>query len=118
LICELASAIDTQMATWECDQQSTTASILLAWGGSGGGMMTRIGMALVASVLFIAHPALAHEQPIAPQVLFEDLYADVELQRIFPDSKEFADATPKSPPPDILTLYHAQKPLTPEALTD
>ena len=81
-------------------------------------MMTRIGMALVASVLFIAHPALAHEQPIAPQVLFEDLYADVELQRIFPDSKEFADATPKSPPPDILTLYHAQKPLTPEALTD
>jgi alpha,alpha-trehalase len=79
-------------------------------------MKTRIGMALVASVLFSAHPALAFEQPVAPQVLFEDLYADVELQRIFPDSKEFADATPKLPPPEILALYHAQKPLSPEAL--
>jgi alpha,alpha-trehalase len=79
-------------------------------------MRTRVGVALVAHVLFVAHPALAGEQPIAPQVLFEDLYADVELQRIFPDSKEFADATPKSPPPDILALYHAQKPLSPEAL--
>lgn len=82
----------------------------------GGGMKTQIGMALVAPALFIAHPALAREQPIAPQVLFEDLYADVELQRVFPDSKEFADATPRSPPPDILALYHAQKPLSPEAL--
>jgi hypothetical protein len=34
----------------------------------------------------------------APAVLFEDHYADVELQRIFPDSKIFADATPRSPP--------------------
>jgi alpha,alpha-trehalase len=79
-------------------------------------MKTWIGMALVASVLFIAHPARAFEQPAPPQVLFEDLYADVELQRIFPDSKEFADATPKLPPPEILALYHAQKPLSPEAL--
>ena len=79
-------------------------------------MKTRIGLALGASVLFIAHPAIAFEPPIAPQVLFGDLYADVELQRIFPDSKEFADATPKSPPHDILALYHAQKPLSPEAL--
>ncbi|MGD0189001.1 MAG: alpha,alpha-trehalase TreF [Roseiarcus sp.] len=79
-------------------------------------MKTQIGMALVAPALFIAHPALAREQPIAPQVLFEDLYADVELQRVFPDSKEFADATPRTPPPDILALYHAQNPLSPEAL--
>jgi alpha,alpha-trehalase len=82
----------------------------------GGGMKTQIGMAIVAPALFIAHPALAREQPIAPQVLFEELYADVELQRVFPDSKEFADATPRSPPPDILALYHAQRPLSPEAL--
>ena len=79
-------------------------------------MKTRIGLALVASVLFIAYPAIALEPPSAPQVLFEDLYADVELERIFPDSKEFADATPTSPPGDILALYHAQKPFSPEAL--
>ena len=55
-------------------------------------MKTQIGIALVALSIFIAHPALAFEQPIVPQVLFEDLYADVELQHVFPDSKEFADA--------------------------
>ena len=79
-------------------------------------MNTRIGIAFVAPFLFVAHPALPLEQPIAPQVLFEDLYADVELQRIFPDSKEFADATPKSPPHDILALFHAQEPFSSEAL--
>ena len=36
-------------------------------------MKTRIGLALVAPVLFIAHLALAGEQPIASQVLIEDL---------------------------------------------
>src|SRR5260370_38131131 len=79
-------------------------------------MKAWIGLAIVAPVLFLAHPALALEQPSAPQVLFGDLYADVELQRIFPDSKEFADATPKSPPSDILALYLAQKPFSPDAL--
>ena len=59
-------------------------------------------------------PALALERPAPPQILFGDLYADVELSGIFPDSKEFADATPKSPPDDILALYRAEKPLTPD----
>jgi alpha,alpha-trehalase len=78
-------------------------------------MKSRIGVALVAAFA-LGHAALALERPAPPQVLFGDLYADVELDRIFPDSKEFADATPKSPPADILALYHAEKPLTAEAL--
>ena len=64
-------------------------------------MKTRIGIAL-AALFIIVHPALALERPAPPQILFGDLYADVELDRIFPDSKEFADATPKSPPAEIL----------------
>src|SRR6516225_10836772 len=79
----------------------------------GGRMNRRICIALIAPVLMIVHPALALERPAPPQVLFEDLYADVELERVFADSKEFADATPKSPPADILALYHAQKPNSP-----
>jgi alpha,alpha-trehalase len=78
-------------------------------------MKTRIGLAL-AAVLFVAHVALALERPAPPQILFGDLYADVELGRIFPDSKEFADATPKSPPPEILALYRGEKPFAPQAL--
>ncbi len=79
-------------------------------------MNRRICLAIIAPFLLIAHPALAFERPAPPQVLFGDLYADVELERIFPDSKEFADATPKAPPSEILALYHAQKPNSPEAL--
>jgi len=72
--------------------------------------------ALVALSLAITHMALAGEQRLTPQALFQDLYVDVELQRIFSDGKRFADATPLSPPSGILALYHAQKPLSPEAL--
>jgi alpha,alpha-trehalase len=79
-------------------------------------MRSRIGIALIAPVLVVAHAALALERPAPPQVLFGDLYADVELGGIFADSKEFADATAKSPPPEILALYHAQKPNSLEGL--
>ena len=79
-------------------------------------MNGRFLLALIAPGLFLAHSALAFERPAPPQVLFGDLYAEVELERIFPDSKEFADATPKSPPSEILALYHAQKPNSLEAL--
>jgi alpha,alpha-trehalase len=76
----------------------------------------RIGTALVALILLLLHPALAFERLAPPQVLFGDLYADVELAGVFPDSKEFADATSKSPPPEILALYQAQKPNSLEGL--
>jgi alpha,alpha-trehalase len=78
-------------------------------------MRSRIGVALAAA-FSLNHAALTLERPAPPQVLFGDLYADVELGGVFPDSKEFADATPRSPPSDILALYHADKPLAPEAL--
>jgi alpha,alpha-trehalase len=78
--------------------------------------MQDIRASLIGLVLFLAQPALAFDEPPPPQVLFGDLYADVELGRIFPDSKEFADATAKSPPPEILALYHAQKPNSLEGL--
>ncbi len=42
--------------------------------------------------------------------MFKDLFAAVEMERVFPDSKEFADAVPKSAPSDILALYRSEKP--------
>ncbi len=72
--------------------------------------------ALVGAALLTATPQSARNLPAPPQALFGDLYADVEMQRVFPDSKEFADATPRSPPAEILALYQAQRPLSPEAL--
>lgn len=38
-----------------------------------------------------------------------ELYANVELSGIFPDSKTFADCTPLSPPDSVLKWYREQK---------
>ena len=78
-------------------------------------MKTACAVMLAVFSFSAAVPAAASGPP-PPQVLFEDLYSDVELQRIFPDSKEFADATAKLSPAEILARYHAQKPNSSEGL--
>lgn len=45
-------------------------------------------------------------------MLFQDLYRRVELERLFPDSKTFADAQPLEPPAQILAEYRARPPHT------
>ena len=82
----------------------------------GASGMPDIRASLIGLILFLVQPALAFEQPPPPQALSGDLYADVELGQVFPDGKEFADATAKSPPLEILALYHAQKPNSLEGL--
>ena len=42
-----------------------------------------------------------------PQVLFKDLFIAVQTAGMFPDSKEFPDAVPRSAPDDILKQFHA-----------
>src|SRR5260370_1329039 len=57
--------------------------------------------------------------PQTPQLLFKDLFIAVQSARIFPDSKTFADAVPKSSPSAILARYHAaKKPMSKEALSE
>src|SRR5262249_47728627 len=65
--------------------------------------------------LALAAGAQAQQYPDPPQVLFKDLYAAVEMEHVFADSKEFADAVPRSTPAEILKLYHSQKPPSPSA---
>jgi alpha,alpha-trehalase len=81
---------------------------------------TRLGLifAILVSPLDRQGPrAEATQQyPDPPQVLFKDLFVAVEMDRVFSDSKEFADAVPKSPPSDILTLYHSERPRSPAEL--
>ena len=59
-------------------------------------------------------PAAAAPQP--PQVLFKNLFVAVQSAQLFPDSKTFADAVPKSSPKDILARFDAAKPVSHEAL--
>ncbi len=66
--------------------------------------------------VFATTAAFAQQYPDPPQVLFGDLFTRVEMEGAFPDSKKFADAVPKSPPAEILRLYHSQKPQSREDL--
>jgi alpha,alpha-trehalase len=68
----------------------------------------------VASLRAQAVPAAAYPEP--PQVLFRDLFAAVETQAIYGDSKTFADAIALTAPSDILAQYHATRPDSPVAL--
>ncbi len=81
---------------------------------------------LSAGLIFAALPAalaqsLPAEQAAAsaattPQVLFKNLFVAVQNAKVFPDSKTFADAVPKSAPADILSRFDAAKPVSREAL--
>ena len=51
-----------------------------------------------------------------PQVLFKNLFIAVQSAQLFPDSKTFADAVPKSAPAQILSRFDAAKPVSREAL--
>lgn len=52
------------------------------------------------------------ETNATPQILYGSLYQAVEEARIFDDSKEFADATPKETPDAIMAAYRETKPHT------
>ena len=74
-------------------------------------------VAALAAVALAWAPAQVGAVTVAtPADLFGPLYAQVELRRLFPDSKTFADATPRQAPSDILAAYRRAGPLDDAAL--
>ena len=86
--------------------------------GVGLCLATLSAMAVLPAVAAQPAPATAARIPEPPRVLFKDLFAAVQTAKVFPDSKTFADASPKSPPTEILARFRAAKPATREALTE
>ena len=115
------------------DRRSLGAAVWMTSSISSG-LLSRLGpglrrIALALAVLSISAEAKAQAGPAAPigeagdapavatpLDLFGPLYRQVELMRLFPDSKTFADATPLQPPTQIMQAYGAQAPQTREAL--
>ena len=64
--------------------------------------------ALPLAVVCARDPQVPYPEP--PQVLLGDLFSAVQMARVFPDGKEFADATPLMEPSRILGDYRRQKP--------
>ncbi|MDF0490026.1 alpha,alpha-trehalase TreF [Sphingomonas sp. H39-1-10] len=78
-----------------------------------------LALALLAPVAANARPQTPADAARAvqtPEDIYGPLYRAVELARVFPDSKTFADMVPLSTPAAILTAYHAEAPQDREAL--
>lgn len=69
-----------------------------------------------AAGLLACAATVALAPPETPAQRYGDLYARVENEHLFEDSKTFADAEATSSPDAILAAYRDQKPATPEAL--
>lgn len=63
---------------------------------------------IVAGLLLLGMIAQAQEKK-SPDIIFGDLFTEVQIQRVFPDNKTFVDAIPKIKPSEILRIYHKQK---------
>lgn len=48
-------------------------------------------------------------QPVSPDIQYGALFEAVQMARVFPDGKTFADCTPKAEPAEIVRRYAAEK---------
>jgi len=64
----------------------------------------------IAFFLFISAQLFAQKE-LSPRQTYPGLFEKVQLARIYPDSKSFADAIPKMEPSEIMKAYKAQKDL-------
>ncbi len=65
----------------------------------------------VSVMLAVPAPAqtVGPDYPVPPSIEYGELYRDVELAAIFPDSKTFPDMIPSTAPPDVLMAYEVAK---------
>jgi alpha,alpha-trehalase len=67
-----------------------------------------LGFALTPGLLFLVQ-YLGQQPEIRPQEQFGELFKEVQLKAIFPDSKTFVDCTPVLAPELILEAYRCEK---------
>jgi alpha,alpha-trehalase len=78
-----------------------------------------LALALLAPVAAVARPQTPADTAATaqtPEDIYGPLYRAVELARVFPDSKTFADMVPRAIPAAIMAAYRADAPQGREAL--
>jgi alpha,alpha-trehalase len=60
---------------------------------------------VVASALSMSQAIAQNTSPLPPSELYGDLYREVELAHLYPDSKTFADMVPKVSPQQVMQDY-------------
>ncbi|MFD2783528.1 hypothetical protein ACFS32_23635 [Novosphingobium pokkalii] len=66
-----------------------------------------------AGLGLVALATMGQSLPPPPQVLFGPLFEAVQAARIYPDSKTFADATPREAPDAVMAAWRAERPQGP-----
>jgi hypothetical protein len=69
-----------------------------------------------AGLGLVALATMGQSLPPPPQVLFGPLFEAVQAARIYPDSKTFADATPREAPDAVMAAWRAERPQGADAL--
>ncbi len=77
--------------------------------------MTNRFSPLLTPVPYVAAPLAAQRQP-SPREVYSVLFERVQLQRVFADSKTFADAEPRRAPDAIMADFKRENPATPDEL--
>ncbi|PWU01848.1 MAG: alpha,alpha-trehalase [Bacteroidetes bacterium] len=60
----------------------------------------------------------AQQQPAPPDIVFGDLFVDVQMNKVFPDGKTFVDCVPKRDPKAIVADYAKMKKSAKKAKTE
>src|SRR5947207_6340303 len=63
---------------------------------------------LLLALVFVFN-IVAQQQVQTPAEIYGELFTDVQMRHVFPDSKTFADCTPKRDPKEIVKDYLAMK---------
>lgn len=72
--------------------------------------MRYVTQACTALVLAgLTSPAFAQEKYASPAQIYGDLFVQVQMERVFPDSKAFVDMSPTQPPQQVLDAYRRAK---------
>ena len=71
--------------------------------------MQRFVLLLFCWVALTMQGTLEAQNPKSPDLLYGELFKSVQMNRIFPDNKTFADAVPKADPAQILKDYAVAK---------
>jgi alpha,alpha-trehalase len=82
------------------------------------GLRSRFYCILAAALVAGAVVARAPDRTASPADLFQELFARVQTESLFEDSKSFADAIPNDAPDKVLSAYRAQKPPNRDALAE
>ncbi len=96
----------------------SSACVCATFHANGGSSWLRrqiliwLGSLILIVVTAMAMPATGRETaPASPADRFGELFAAVQMARLFPDGKTFVDAVPKRPDADILADWQHHKPM-------